>query len=111
MAIKIVISDTLKFTVKGSIKNAAGIDEPFTFQLTTLRLDAEAIQARLQADNEASLADFFADLVEDWHGVKDADDKPMPYSHAGLKQLFRIPGIAALTFRTYLSEVGAKEKN
>lgn len=111
MAIKIVISDTIKFNVKGTIKNASGVDDAFTFGLTCKRLDAEQIQARLQTDTESSLVDFFADLVDDWHGVRGEDDKALPYSPDALRQLFKIPGIAGLTFRTYLAEVGAKEKN
>ena len=50
-------------------------------------------------------------MVEDWSGVKDADDKALPYSEDKLRALCRIPGIASLAFRTYLLEVGAKEKN
>jgi hypothetical protein len=43
--------------------------------------------------------------------VRGADDKPLPYNLENLRALFRLPGLAALTFRTYLIEVGAKEKN
>ena len=111
MAIKIVVSDKVKFTTKGTIKNGAGIDEPFTFGLTCTRLDAEQIQQRLQSDSDASLVEFFKPLVDDWHNVNDAEGHPLPYSHDGLAQLFKIPGIAGLTFRTYLEEVGAKAKN
>ena len=54
---------------------------------------------------------ILADVVEDWSGVRDADDKPLPYSEDALRALCRIPGVAAVAFRTYLAEVGAKEKN
>jgi hypothetical protein len=111
MAIKIVVSDTVKFQVKGTIKNEAGIDEAFGFSLVCRRLDAEQIQSKLKAQEDASLADFFADIVEDWTGVRDAADKPLAYSVDNLRALFKLPGLAALTFRTYLTEVGAKEKN
>lgn len=111
MAIKIQISDTVKFGVKGVIRGATGVDEPIGFNLVAMRLDAEQIQQRLRAQEDQPLADFFADIVEDWSGVQDADGKMLPYSVENLRRLFRIPGIAALTFRTYLSEVGAREKN
>jgi len=111
MAIKIVVSDTVKFKVKGTIKDEAGIDQPFDFALVAMRLDADQIQAKLRDGSEASVADFMVDVIEDWQGVKGSDDKPLPYTEDNLRALCRIPGIAALTFRTYLTEVGAKEKN
>lgn len=111
MGIKIVISNTVRFKVKGTIKDEAGTDQPFDFSLTCARLDAEQIQAKLRTDSEASVTDFLIDVVEDWAGVKDADDKALPFSEENLRALCRIPGVASLAFRTYLSEVGAKEKN
>lgn len=111
MAIKIVISNTVRFKVKGTIKDEAGIDQPFDFSLTCMRLDADQIQAKLRGEGDASVIDFLCDVVEDWSGVKDADDKALPYSEDNLRALCRIPGIASLAFRTYLSECGAKEKN
>jgi hypothetical protein len=111
MAIKIVVSDLVKFGVKGFIRNESGVDEPVGFNLVCKRLDAEEIQARLRAAEDLPLTDFFADIVEDWTGVRGADDKPLPYNLENLRALFRLPGLAALTFRTYLIEVGAKEKN
>lgn len=111
MGIKIVISNTVRFKVKGTLKDDNGTDQPFDFSLTCMRLDAEQIQAKLRGEGDASVTDFLCDVVEDWSGVKDGDDKPLPYSDDNLRALCRIPGIAALAFRTYLTEVGAKEKN
>lgn len=110
MAIKIVISNTVKFKVKGSI-NEAGIDQPFNFGLTCSRLDSEQIQSKLRSDSDASLTDFLLEVIEDWEGVRGDDDKPLTFTDANLRALCRIPGIAALMFRTYIAEVGAKEKN
>lgn len=111
MAIKITVSNTVKFKVKGTIKDEAGIDQPFDFWLTCNRLDTDQIQAKLNAENEPSSTDFMADVVEDWSGVKDAENNSIPYSEDVLRKLFRLPGVSSLAFRTYLSEVGAKEKN
>lgn len=111
MAIKIVVSDTVGFKVRGSINDANGVPQPFDFKLTCLRLDSEQITAKLKGDQDASLADFLADVVEDWSGVRDETDKPVPYSADAMKQLCKIPGVANVAFRTYLAEVGAKEKN
>lgn len=111
MGIRIVIEDKVRFKVKGVIRDGAGADQPFDFSLTCLRLDADAIKARLSNDSDASVVDFLADIVEDWSGVRDEDDKPVAYSEDALRTLCRIPGVAAVAFRTYLAECGAKEKN
>ena len=111
MEIKIIISDTVGFKVKGTINDAAGTPQPFDFSLTCIRLDADEIQAKLKSDSDSSLTDFLTDVVQNWGNVRDADDKPLPYSDAHLRQLCKIPGVANLAFRTYMSEVGAKEKN
>lgn len=111
MAIKIVISDTVGFKVKGTINDAAGVAQPFDFTLTCQRLDVDQIKAKLKDDSDASFEEFMAGIIHGWSGVRDADDKPVPYTPEALSQLCKIPGVAALTFRAYFAEVGAKEKN
>ena len=111
MSIKIVVSNTVGFTVKGVINDAAGVPQPFSFKLIAARRESEQIQTRLKADGESTLIDFLSDIIEDWSGVRDADDKAIPYSVDALRQLCAIPGVAAVAFRTYIAEVGAKEKN
>lgn len=111
MAIKIVISDTVGIKVKGTINDAAGIPVPFDFGLTCTRLDEDQIKVKLKEDSDASLADFLIGITLGWSNVRDGDDKPLPYSPDNLRQLCKIPGVSGLAFRTYLAEVGAKEKN
>lgn len=111
MAIKIQVSDTVGFKVKGVINDASGTPQPFDFGLTCKRLDTDQIQAKIKGEADASLADFMCDVTHDWSGVRDADDKPLLYSDAHLRQLCKIPGVAVLAYRTYMQEVGAKEKN
>ncbi len=111
MAIKITISDKVGIKVKGTIQNEAGAPQPFDFNLVCTRLDADQIQLRLKDESERNLTDFMLDVIEDWSGVKDDDDKPMPFTAENYRALCRIPGIAVLAFRTYLADVGAKEKN
>jgi hypothetical protein len=57
------------------------------------------------------VADFMLEVIEDWQGVRDADDQPMQFTEAAWRQLCKIPGVSLVAFRTYLAEVGAKEKN
>lgn len=112
MAIKIVISDTVGFTVKGAINDASGTAQPFDFKLKCVRLDTDQIKGKIEGnDADGSAIDFLADVVEDWSGVRDAEDKPLPYSKDSLRQLCKIPGIARLAYLGYINEVGAKEKN
>lgn len=111
MAIKIVLSPLVKFKVQGTIKDEAGADQPFNFSLTCKRLDSDQIKAKLQDESDRSVTEFLAGVIDAWEGVRDDDDKPIAYSEAALKRLALIPGVALLSFRTYLLEVGAKEKN
>ena len=87
MAIKIIVSNKLKFKVKGTIKDEEGRDQPFDFTLTCTRLDQDQIKAKLGPNaDDTSVVDFMLELC-------------------------RIPGVSVVAFRTYLAEVGAKEKN
>lgn len=111
MAIKITVDNLVGFKVKGTINDAAGIAQPFDFGLTCKRLSADDITAKLRSDSDASITDFMSDVVTGWTGVKDDADKALAYSPDALRQLFQIPGVGGVAFRTYLAEVGAKEKN
>ena len=111
MSFKLVISDKLKFKVRGTMKDENGHDQPFDFTILAQRLDADTIKARLKDDADATLAEFLGQIIEDWQGIKDADDKPLPYTAANLAAACKVPGIAALIFQTYFAEVGAKAKN
>ena len=111
MSIKIVVSPRVKFKVRGTVKDEAGADQPFDFSLTCRRLDTDAMQTKLRERGDASITEFMLEVIEDWAGVKDAADKPLPWSEDAWHGLCRIPGVAMLAYRTYLTEAGAKEKN
>jgi hypothetical protein len=115
MAIRIVISNTVKFDVSGNWRNEAGVEQPFRFSLTCRRLDAEQLAERLRHRDEAPVTEFFAEVIEDWAVpaalLRDDDGKPVPYSPEALRVLFGVPGMASLTLRTYLAESGARAKN
>jgi hypothetical protein len=111
MAISITVSNTVAFNVKGTINDAAGIAQPFSFKLTCIRLEQEQITQKLKDETDSSIADFLSDVVEDWSGVKDADGKSVPYTEDALRQLCKISGVALVAFQTYMVEVGAKAKN
>lgn len=108
MSIKITVSDTVRFKVAGTIADASG-PQPFDFSLVARRLDAEQLRVRLD-DSDTSIVDFLAEVVTGWQGVK-GDAGELPYSPDALRQLLQIPGLAALSMRSYLADVGAKAKN
>jgi len=109
MALSILISDRVKFKVSGTINDENGTAQPFDFSLVCKRLDADTIQTKLAEDG--SMIDFLKEVTEDWSGVRGEENKPIPYSADALATVFKIPGIAALSFKAYLSQVGGKEKN
>lgn len=111
MSFTLVIDAKVGFKVKGFTNNAKGVAVPFDFKLTCLRLDADQIQDKLKQETDASIAGFLGDVIEDWEGVRDADGKAIPYSTDALEQVCKMAGLGGLIFRTYLAEVGAKEKN
>jgi len=112
MAIKIIVSNTVGFKVKGAVNDEKGVAQPFHFELTCVRLNEEQFRDKMQSETEASITDFLADVIEDWSGVRDPEDKPLPYTEANLRLLCRgVPGVSRLMFQTYLRETVAKEKN
>jgi hypothetical protein len=112
MAIKIIVSHKLKFKVRGTIKDEEGRDQPFDFSLICTRLDQDEIKAKLgPGGDDTSVVDFMLEVIEDWQGVRDTEDKPMIFTEHNYRSLCRIPGVSVVAFRTYLAEVGAKEKN
>lgn len=110
MAISLIVSDQVRFKVKGTINDATGAPTPFDFWLTCKRLKAEALQAALK-DRDTEIADFMATVVTGWAGVRGQDGDEAAYTPDALAQLLSIPGVAGVAFRAYLSESGAKEKN
>lgn len=110
MAIKIVISDTVGFKVKGTINDEKGIAQPFDFTLICSRLDQDQIQAKLKDNGDASLTDFLADVIESWNGVRDASDAQLPYSEASLRACARSPAWPAWRFAPTCPRWGQKKK-
>lgn len=120
MAIKIVVSQHVKFPVKGKTTDAEGNTVEFDFTLTCKRLDQEALD-KLRADlvvasaksgNHSEVAVRMVNVTTAWDKVQDADGEPLPFSADNLEALFgAYPGLALLVWRTYQEEAGVKEKN
>lgn len=110
MTICIEVSDTVAFRVSGHINSATGTAQPFDFKLTADRLDTDAIAAAFE-DTSVNTTEFLVRVVRDWSGVRAPNGDTVPYSAEALRRLCKIPGVSAVAFKTYLAEVGAKEKN
>lgn len=111
MVFKIIVSDKVGFKVQGAVNDAAGVAQSFDFKLTCKRLDADQIQQKLKSDSDASITEFLVDVIENWSGPQDGEGTPLPYTEDNLRAMCRIPGVAPITFRAYMENVGAKEKN
>lgn len=109
MAIKITVSNRAKFNVEGTEKDEDGKDVPFKFGLLCKRLSADELRERTRGD--VDMIDFMAEVTESWFDVKDDANKAIDYSEDGLRSLLGRPGLAALTYVTFMRETGAKAKN
>jgi len=111
MAFKLVVSDTVVVPVRGTILDDAGASQSFHYSLVCTRLPADDLRESL-ADSSDTMANFLRQrVVTGWTGVLGGDDRPLEFSDAALSTLFRVPGMAAVAFRAYLDNVGAKGKN
>lgn len=120
MAIKIVVSQHVKFPVKGKVTDAEGNSLDFDFSLTCKRLPqdeldklrAELVVASAKAGNHGEVAVRMVGLTTAWDKVLDNDNEPLPFSADNLQALFRAyPGLALHVWRAYQDEAGVKEKN
>jgi hypothetical protein len=116
VGISIVVSDSVRFKVVGSMNGPDGKPQPFDFWLTARRLkDTADVQQHLDglraSESKTPLTDALVGLLRDWSGVSDESGQPMPFSEDAARRLLDLPGMASLVHATYLREVGAKEKN
>lgn len=111
MAISLVVSNKIKFKVKGTLKTESGADQPFDFDLVCKRLNTDEVQSLKNEEGSFVYADFMGHVIEGWDGVKDEAKQPVPYTVDAWEALAKIPGVAALAWATYMRENGAKEKN
>lgn len=110
MAIRLIVSNKVKFKVKGAFKDDAGTDQPFDFTLTCKRFPTTEEFDAFVAGKTTVQA--LSDLAEDWSGVKPPEGgADLPFDTDTLQQLLALPGMTHLVYMTYLAEAGAKAKN
>ena len=110
MAFKLIERNTVPVTVKGKIADENGKTEIFDFTLICKRLGADALQDALKTEDR-NVKSFMSDVVEGWKTVLDAAGAPADFTPEALEQLLDVPGVAALSFKAYLEEQGARAKN
>lgn len=110
MAFKLIERNTVPVTVKGKIADENGKTEIFDFTLICKRLGADALQDALKTEDR-NIKSFMADVVEGWKNVLNHDGVNVAFNDEALEQLLDVPGIAALSFKAYLEEQGARAKN
>jgi hypothetical protein len=110
MAIKIEISDKIKFKVAGTLNTETTIGEDFEFTLVGNNYDTQTLADRL-SDKEETKEAFLLKEISAWSSVKDKDGVDVPFSRGAFERLLKTVGLTDLVFHTYLSEVGVKAKN
>ncbi|HOU64705.1 MAG TPA: hypothetical protein PK861_01560 [Thermomonas sp.] len=107
MAFKLTVSDTVTVPVKGAIANAAGVFQPFSFELVCDRLPADELH---QAATNGTVGEVMNRVVKGWNHVTQDDGAPVPFSPENLAAAFNVVGIVGLAFAAYLEACGAKGK-
>lgn len=107
MAFKLVISDTVRVSVKGELAGEDGQRRPFGFDLVMKRLSERDISPAAK-DDERTVAEFLAEQAQDWEGVLGDDDRPMAFSAKAFDQLMSVAGLPHLILQAYVETCGAR---
>jgi hypothetical protein len=110
MAFHLVISDTVRFPVKGELTTETGSTEKFEFDLVATRLPAAELQARLD-DKELTVKALLSEIVSGWSRVLNADGSPAAFGPEALDRMWQTNGMTLVAWRAYLEHVGARAKN
>lgn len=115
MAFKLILSNTVRFPVKGTLTNEAGESEAFDFHLIAKRIDTDALEPPPAADGQPTprptIDDVLRANITGWDGLLGADDKPLPFSADALGQLLKVFGMSGLCFQAFTAASGAKSGN
>ena len=109
MALRIVVSDRVRFKVSGKLRNEEGTEDPFSFEVLAKRIKTDELSNLKDADQ--SVADFLATVIDGWSGVQDASGANLAFSPEALGELLKISGMATFIFSAYIRECGPREKN
>ena len=110
MALKLIVRNKLRVTVKGSMPDENGKQVPFSFVLLCKRLSQSQIQDA-QENKDELVVDFIKGVTEGWEDVTDAAGQPMPFDEDNFATVMDQAGMPGVCFNAYMKEVGAVAKN
>lgn len=108
MSIRLVVSDTVKVRVQGSLPNGDGGSIQFDYSLICDRLSSDELE-QLQED-KVPVKVALLDRTKGWEQVLDESDQPVPFSREGFERLLKIIGMEQLAFARLIVASGAKGK-
>lgn len=112
MAHKLVIGNTVHVPVKFAV-NDGGVLKEFSFELICNRLLQDEVRKRTESNDE-KVDDFLRSITTGWIGqalVVEEDGSFSPFSPSTFDVMLSLPGVSAVFFRSYIKEVGVREKN
>lgn len=111
---KINVSNVVLVSVSGTLADAEGKPQPFSFSLVCDRLPGEELRKAYGSLAVADIPKFFEPLTKGWRDqglVLEEDGSPAAFCPDALHALLDIPGIGQLAFNAYIAESSAKAKN
>ena len=110
MALKLVVRNKLRVTVKGSMPDENGKQVPFNFVLLCSRLSQSQIQ-EAQENKDDLVTDFIKRVTNGWEDVLDDAGQAMPFDEDNFAMVMDQAGMPGVCFNAYMKEVGAVAKN
>ncbi len=108
----IVVSDKVRFQVKGTTVDEKGDEVPFKFSLVGDRVDSEQL-AKIMSSTDP-VEKTLTPLITGWSDqrlVLEEDRTPAEFSAEAFASLMSIPFMAHLCFNAYHRATGAAVKN
>jgi hypothetical protein len=109
---KIVVSNSVRVPVEGSIADAEGKPQKFKFALICDRIDQQSMREQFQGQ-DLVFSDFLKKVTKGWEGqrlVLNDDDTPAAFDVDALDALLNITGMGLVCYNAYTAENAAKGK-
>jgi hypothetical protein len=109
---KIVVSNTVRVPVAGSIADENGKPLNFKFTLICDRTDQQTMRDQFQG-KDLVFSDFLKAVTKGWEGqrlVQNEDGTPAEFEPDALDALLNITGMGLVCYNAYAAENGAKGK-
>jgi hypothetical protein len=111
MSYRLVIANVVEVPVRFTVSDG-GKPRAFNCTLLAKRIPTEDLRVAM-TDDDRTVAEFLCEQVTGWRGqtlVQDEDGQPAEFSLDALAAMFTVPGLAGVTFSSYLDVCSAKGK-